>query len=218
MSRSKRKLYFAETLEQANNYPKPVIYETVKPGQSLKTKSCKSVDFIITVTKNDCIDILVNSASLKNPGGGVRNGSQAQEEELCLQSNLYLALQNINKDMKYPLHEKTNGIYIPDVKFFRNKEFDINIVNLFSRPYDKIKETFNYHVDVFEPLIYFANKYEAEYLVIPPVGCGAFKHDPNLVAKALKHNLDYYQLDTVKEIVISCYTNEDNYDAFDYAF
>lgn len=196
--------------------------------------------FTFKVTNNDCMDdikemaakygngIAVNSASLKNPGGGVVKGSSAQEEEMCRRSNLFMAIDNIDHEMHYPLHDKTIGMYIPEVTFFKkSREYDYeeddayvsNVVNLYSRPVGNIRESsFEYHCNAFQPLVYFANKYKAKYLVIPPIGCGVFGHDPADVSHALYKVLANFQLETVEEIVISCYTGEYTYQAFSWAF
>ena len=75
-------------------------------------------------------------ASLYHPGGGVLQGSSAQEEDLCRRSNLAISLYQFSlpggrygdlADMvhvkrraeRYPMDNTYGGIYSPDITFFR---------------------------------------------------------------------------------------------------
>lgn len=234
--REKNLLIFTDTLDiSKEKYPYNEEYESINRIKSLPEFIKR--DFNLHVTNNDCIDdivhdkqgILVNSASMKHPGGGVTRGSSAQEEEICRRSNMFLGLQNVDNDLQYPLHDKTIGIHFPNITFFKKSKdlgymlehepFQTDIVALFSRPKSFLEETsFEYHCKAFQPLIYFANKYKAEYIVLPPIGCGVFGNDPSDVARALYKVLTTFQLETVKDIYVSCYKKEPNYNAFSYEF
>ena len=80
---------------------------------------------------------LLNMASLYHPGGGVLQGSGAQEEELCRRSNLAISLYQFSlpggrfgdladmvrikrRDQRYPMDNTYGGIYSPDITFFRS--------------------------------------------------------------------------------------------------
>lgn len=73
----------------------------------------------------------LNMASSCTPGGGVTNGSRAQEESLCRRSNLLLSLRRV----KYPL-SSYSGIYSPCVNIYKNTNYktlqDINITSVIS--------------------------------------------------------------------------------------
>ena len=122
-----------------------VVYEEndYPPLPEKRLNSCE-----ITVTKNKSFEAamlhrkaypnahitVLNFASAVNPGGGVKNGSSAQEESLCRCSTLYPALDrrslwdryySVNRQLNTPLHSDaciwTPGIvicktdtYIPD--------------------------------------------------------------------------------------------------------
>ena len=103
---------------------------------------------MFTVANEDCVEsykallmdgyhpALLNMASATHPGGGVENGSGAQEEQLCRRSTLLLSLYQFQRDKakaysqlnipnqkrQYPLHPHFGGIYSPDVIFFREAE------------------------------------------------------------------------------------------------
>ena len=98
----------------------------------------------ITVVSDDCLDVahqwvmngmdvsLLNMASRRNPGGGVRNGAGAQEEYLFRCSNYYRFLYRYasyaeeyglkKSHYQYPLDRNYGGIYTPSVTIFRGNE------------------------------------------------------------------------------------------------
>ena len=108
----------------------------------------KSTDTDLCVLNVDCIlatrdlveqgynPALLNMASLYHPGGGVLQGSGAQEEELCRRSTLAISLYQFSlpggrygdlADMvgvkrraeRYPMDNTYGGIYSPGITFFR---------------------------------------------------------------------------------------------------
>ena len=93
----------------------------------------------ILVVDADCLDIIrmwkmenpvvLNMASYKNPGGGVINGSSAQEENLFRRTNLFRSLYQYtdyanqyvieqHNKYKYPL-DIYGGVYSKDITIFR---------------------------------------------------------------------------------------------------
>jgi len=79
---------------------------------------------------------MLNMASLYHPGGGVLQGSSAQEEDLCRRSNLAISLYQFSlpggrygdladlvgvqrRAERYPMDNTYGGIYSPDITFFR---------------------------------------------------------------------------------------------------
>lgn len=232
MNRDKNIAVFKDTLEQSKIKYKYI--GTIDNMTSIPmTKPVEPVGMKpkIHVTSDDCtvlIDetrrgVLIDSASLKHPGGGVRNGSNAQEECLCRQSNLYQAIEQL----EFPLHNKTYGVYIPEVTFFKHGAVYsyctldmpklVDVLMLFSRPRNVFKtedESYKHHLTAFKSLVMFANKYRVEYIILPPIGSGVFGNDPNTVARALRDVLSMYPLDTVKDIYIACFNKTENYDAY----
>lgn len=65
-------------------------------------------------------------ASMSNPGGGYRKGSNAQEENLFRRTNLFQCIDDPyqmdqKREWSYPLPE-FGGLYIKDAVVFRDSE------------------------------------------------------------------------------------------------
>ena len=198
---------FADTLFLIKRIPQDpsVRYKgllTSVPAAKVPSKIVK-----IEVTNEDCLNAcariirnepasrvgLLNMASEICPGGGVRKGSRAQEEDICRRTTLYPTI----KRQQYPL-AFDEVLYTPDVKIIKSANYVklqeyINITGVVTaaairrptvtREYlellrDKITmmlETFEYH--------------EMDHLVLGAWGCGAFRNPPDLVAEAFKEIL-----------------------------
>lgn len=76
---------------------------------------------------------ILNFASATKPGGGFKNGAEAQEESIARSSTLYLALRTEEAQQFYALHERESGwnlagyyshamIYSPKVMVFRDDD------------------------------------------------------------------------------------------------
>jgi len=90
----------------------------------------------------------LNMASSFNPGGGVANGSRAQEEELCRRSNLILSLRAFSRysEFKFSRDPKegcypipiSGGIYSPCVNIYKDTNYqemeDPILTNVISVP------------------------------------------------------------------------------------
>lgn len=73
--------------------------------------------------------VVLNLASRRNPGGGVKNGSRAQEESLFRSTNLFLSMYRYaeyaedygleKSKFQYPKPVRFGGIYVPDATVFR---------------------------------------------------------------------------------------------------
>jgi len=161
---------------------------------------------IILVENDDCVNValnlskegktcMLNMASYKKPGGGVKTGAMAQEEELARRSNLMCGLDNMNF---YPL-QMNEYIYTQNVTFFKNKyyevidPFDCDVITMASvnlngldmpTDYDSIMER------KISTMLYTPYQYGCKNLVLSAFGCGVFKNDPQLVASLFKKILD----------------------------
>ncbi|WOF98569.1 TIGR02452 family protein [Segatella copri] len=73
--------------------------------------------------------VILNLASRRNPGGGVKNGSRAQEESLFRSTNLFLSMYRYaeyaedyglkKSKFQYPMPVRFGGIYVPYATVFR---------------------------------------------------------------------------------------------------
>ena len=131
----------------------PVSGQFVEESEMFSSPISLSAEYIkadtqISVLNVDCIlatrdlveqgfnPAVLNMASLYHPGGGVLQGSGAQEEDLCRRSTLAISLYQFSlpggrygdlADMvnvkrrveRYPMDNTYGGIYSPDITFFR---------------------------------------------------------------------------------------------------
>ena len=204
---------------------------------------------IINSTNEGFVGVL-NFASSTNPGGGVTNGSTAQEECLCRCSNLYLTLYqekcireyyNVNK--KYMSNLGSDAIiYSRNVYVFKDKDYNMLPVedrfyvdvltcaapNLRENPRNQYntdaseekmtltdEELYNIHVKRARNILNVAIKNEDDYLILGAFGCGAFRNNPEIVAKAYKDVLqDYMYCFKVIDFAIIDGKYSNNYEIF----
>jgi uncharacterized protein (TIGR02452 family) len=170
-------------------------------------------EILVKLGYNPCV---LNLASRQNPGGGVRDGSGAQEENIFRRSNIFLSLfqfasyaneYGLKKHKKsYPLNQNTGGIYSADITVFRGSEkngycllrkpYTISIVTVpaINRPALAEKNGKFYIVDnLIEPtkekirtILRIAGKYKHDCLVLGAFGCGAYANPPNHMAELFK--------------------------------
>ena len=160
---------------------------------------------------------VLNFASATNPGGGVKNGSAAQEECLCRCSTLYPCLKsNFLMDNFYNYHKNRHNtfytdriIYSKDVVVFKkdiqepilDKESKWFKVNIITSPAPNIRDMKN--VNQNELLEIFKSRIEKilkvaiingnTNIVLGAFGCGAFRNPPHLVARAYQEVITKYR-------------------------
>lgn len=195
---------------------------------------------------------VLNFASASNPGGGVLNGSSAQEESLCRCSTLFPTLNApfvyekfycANRAKRDPLHNDA-CIYTPNVIVFKSDddEYDqlpqdkwrkIDVIscsapNLIERRrsikspdcVDHVLVGDNTLADIqlkrTKHILHIAACNGVDHLVLGAFGCGAFRNNPEIVARAFDKNLkEYSKYFKTIEFAIFCrpYKTE-NYDIF----
>lgn len=198
----------------------------------------------ISVINSDSVSALVeysklgktcvlNMASYKRPGGGVRNGARAQEECLFRCSNLIQVVPN----SFYPLQEN-EALYTKDAIFFKDKEYDYmdpvecDVVTIAAlRLHGVIGEDgkMSYESDVTDYrkitkdkirlMVSLASKNGVQNLILGAWGCGVFKNDPNLMSQYFSEILtgEGYSVD-FKNVVFAVINDhnsvDNNYEIF----
>lgn len=219
ISKNERKLlayeHHNEMLKLDNNVP-ITIYDW---SSRFSDSGERELDFYISVTPNDTVTeifkdhkesfpnpiiTVLNFASFVNPGGGFLNGSNAQEENLCMNSNLYEILSQQTEYYQYNRNniKKTNGIYLNraifsnNVTFFKDdKSIKCNVITcacpnknikyLKQNPFENtnaLKSRIKFILDIAEENL-------TDTLILGAWGCGVFKQNPTEVATIFKEIL-----------------------------
>jgi uncharacterized protein (TIGR02452 family) len=144
---------------------------------------------------------LLNMASNVRPGGGVVHGAQAQEEDICRRTNLYLTISK----QTYPLRED-DILCSPDIKVLKTSNYvelpdPITIHGVLSAAALRRPETKDngllYSNDQdrcvmrmkIQLLLQTAAYHKLDCLVLGAWGCGAFYNPVNEVAKLFAEEL-----------------------------
>jgi uncharacterized protein (TIGR02452 family) len=151
----------------------------------------------------------LNFASAKNPGGGFRNGSLAQEEALACASGLYPCLL---KAPEYYERNRANhsalyldlAIFSPQVPFFRDdagilleKPVLTSVITAPAPNAGVIEQNEPGNVRQVEPtlrrraelVLNIASAHQVDRLVLGAWGCGVFRNDPRTVARVFANLL-----------------------------
>lgn len=168
---------------------------------------------------------ILNFASSTKPGGGVKNGSTAQEEDLCRYTTLYPCLTTPymwdnfyqpNRE-KYIFTASHAMVWIPRVIIFKHSDdpmvllppeqrVPINVISCAApnlrpnkqtgvKPSIKDVELLNLHIERARRILTLANNQGVNVLVLGAFGCGVFENDPNLVAEAYSMALERFHGD-----------------------
>ncbi|MBR4136044.1 MAG: TIGR02452 family protein [Bacteroidales bacterium] len=159
---------------------------------------------------------VLNMASASTPGGGVLNGSGAQEEYLFRCSDYYRSLYQYvdygnmfgvtRAADSYPMHRQHGGIFTPKVTVFRDTEahgyalldkpFHVNCIAVagLNHPRTILQDGEERIEASLVPTIYnkirtifrIALKHGQQTLVLGALGCGAFANPPRHVAQLFK--------------------------------
>lgn len=198
----------------------------------------------IKVVNGDCLYVakelvddgfypaVVNFASFKVPGGGVRGGSAAQEENICRRSNLYASIFRFDdylakeyglspKKDKYPLPVHNGAIYSPSVTVFRASEdkeyefldepFMIDVITIAALSHPELTKDGHLNGrakditrEKVRTMLNLALYWDNDSIVLGAFGCGAFANPPEDVAQIFKEVLDEPEYcDKFKRIVFA---------------
>lgn len=177
----------------------------IGPKDALPAPRAPSRPPTVRVEEADCIDfararaaagervLVLNMASDYVPGGGVRKGSLAQEEELCRRTTLYPALMAVrDRDDCYPLAPGT-VIVSPRVTIVAKAdpyeyESTWTTIAVVSSAAVRTREgdrgmAMDRRI---ERLLHVCSTVPHDVLVLSAWGCGAFRNDPAMVARAFR--------------------------------
>lgn len=182
--------------------------------------------------KNQRVAVL-NFASATHPGGGVKHGSAAQEEALCRVSTLFPCLNDsLMWNQFYTPHQQVHTplynsdiIYTPEVVVFKDDDyhllkepFKVNVITC-AAPNLRYTPTPENLLQIHEQRarrIFHVAVEQNDILILGAFGCGAFRNDPTIVARAYKNVLSEF-LGHYKTIEFAVYCNtfdKTNYNAF----
>ena len=154
---------------------------------------------------------VLNFASFKHPGGGFESNMLAQEEALCYCTNLYPALKRHLKWYEEHSSKLHGGMYANECLYHKDVTivgYDYDMLMVHKEEFvtvdiltcaapnksvaiksgntgkyanfdKKMVERCKYVIDVF-------NLYDCDTLILGAYGCGVFRNDPTVVAKAFK--------------------------------
>lgn len=187
---------------------------------------------------------VLNFASATNPGGGVVTGARAQEESLCRCSTLYPTLNreelwkkyySVNRSRHNNLY--TNAcIYSPNIIICKSDEaYPVRLpedkwvtVDVITCAAPNLRygnscdsdSIYNLHIKRAEHIISAAIDNQAEILVLGAFGCGAFRNDPYVVARAYKNVLDRFRtyFERIEFAIFTAGNESLNYTAFSEVF
>ncbi|MDR0567704.1 MAG: TIGR02452 family protein [Spirochaetaceae bacterium] len=204
------------------------------------------------VVKADCLEIaellvraghipgVLNMASGRNPGGGVKNGANAQEESLFRRTNLFKSLYQFvdyaeeygtaRSADSYPLDRKRGGIYSGGITVFRaseqngyallKKPFQASFISVpaINRPeleeingrYFLVKPLIEVAKEKMRSVLRIAGKYGHETLVLSAFGCGAFANPPNHIALLFKEVFEESEFKNRFGLTVFAITDDQN--------
>jgi uncharacterized protein (TIGR02452 family) len=197
-----------------------------------------------TLVEQGLSPLILDMANRSRPGGSVLEGSNAQEETLCRQSNLYTGLKTAYADNYYPIPEH-GGILIKSVTFFRDENYDFLThpiqadvfalaaydCNYAHKPdlennlsgYDKPSLEKDYEKGTkakIRAMLQTAKKNGNDSLVLSAFGCGAFRNDPIKISTFYKEVLGEPEFQNTFKIITFAIkdTGQGNFEVFKNAF
>ena len=176
---------------------KHTFSEIITPSKSISNKknikviNSDSVSALTAYSSNGKTCVL-NMASYKRPGGGVKNGARAQEECLFRCSNL----THVVPETYYPL-KPNECLYTENAVFFKDVNYEhmgvvivdvvtIAAINLNSfAKYDDDQKDLDYMSitkNKIRLMLSLAVKNDVKNIILGAFGCGVFKNDPQIMS------------------------------------
>ncbi|MCQ2360391.1 MAG: TIGR02452 family protein [Paludibacteraceae bacterium] len=156
---------------------------------------------------------VLNMASRHNPGGGVINGSGAQEENLCRRTTLHRSIFPYGEfgakyglgstTARYPMDHTHGGIYTPEVWVIKDEEdkryqyldtpYKISVITVAGVNNPDLDDNGLFTPQIAEAIrckirtiMRLGLKNGNDSLVLGALGCGAFRNPPEQVAVLFK--------------------------------
>jgi len=249
-------VYLPDDVERIRN--NPTCNAPIKMGSrcQFRVSNCDSFSvvtdpltqkFYTELRKDKTPFLVLNFANSVSPGGGVRRGARAQEEDLCRKSTLLSSLES-NRAKPYYLYHRANDPYLasdamilsPYVEIVRDENNElldepIKVAVLTCAAPNLMRGNQGLTDEQLEKLLYqriqgivaMAASLNYNKLVLGAWGCGAFRNDATLVAdlflKAFKaFKCGYRKADTLFDQVTFAVLDRSsvpyNYNCFNKAF
>lgn len=199
-----------------------VLEKGIKPNVSVINSDTVSAGVFYAQKGKTCI---INMASYKRPGGGVKRGAHAQEECLFRCSNL---IETIPESF-YPL-KLNEGIYTKYALFIKNSNYviikpvkldvvTVAAINLNSKKegFENTKEYKTLMKTKMKLMLSLASENDCDNLILGAWGCGVFHNNPKTVAKMFKEVIDnnYFNIKNIVFAIINDHNSvDDNYNIF----
>lgn len=183
------------------------VYESDRRPRLVKVSDEDSVSCAFRHALTGAKVLMLNMASDRVPGGGVKWGSVAQEEDICRRTTLYPSLNSL-RSKHYPLLPGTvvytPGVYIvcdPHLEYLpREKRVSIDVV---SSAAVRARSGDDGGVDMdqrIRRLLHVCSTIDHDVLILGAWGCGAFGNDPWPVATSFRNHLS--NINTGSDIII----------------
>lgn len=191
-------------------FSRPVykLIATDKPKYGKTEISVERIDCLVAAQQlvdDGYNPAVLNMASFKQPGGGVKNGSAAQEENLCRRTNLYKSISKFEKN-GYPLDINWGAIYSPVVTIFRKTEAEnygfmdepyvVDFITAAAIKHPKLngdgtleQKTRDILKNKVRQILNVGLYYRNDSLVLGAFGCGAYGTPPIEMAKIFREVL-----------------------------
>ena len=162
--------------------------------------------------------LVLNLANPVNPGGGVRRGSKAQEEDLCRKSSLLLSLESLEASVYYKYNKSLNTymgsdavMITPQVEIIKDENGDLLdesvIVSVMTCAAPMLRDGMEGLTDQeYREMVYgritgmlkVAAHLGYEVLILGAFGCGAFSNDAHVVSDLFYKALKEFDYDGMK--------------------
>ena len=163
--------------------------------------------------------LVLNLANAVNPGGGVRHGAKAQEEDLCRKSSLLVSLEGRNAFPYYRYNRERHSdlgsdaiVINPQVEIIKDEhgtllpKTAVVAVMTCAAPRFRTGRVEGMPQTAYEAMMYgritgmlkTAASLGYRYLVLGAFGCGAFHNDARVVSDLFYKALKEYECDGVR--------------------